>query len=184
MISRKKHPGIPMSKPCCQRNSSPFKGEVGRGMGAKGRISSRPDYPIPTPSLPLKGRERVPRSGMCIAGNHLIGHEVSPVAQRGRAGTKNGKLLALAATRFDVFLTMDQTIEFQQNVANSPLGEHFVQTPRSTRAVQAQPKAGAGNVGSITSGGKGGRYQKPAPHRGSNPAFSRWLRILREAAPS
>ena len=60
-----------MSKPCCQRNSSPFKGEVGRGMGAKGRISSLPDYPIPTPTLPLKGRERVPRSGMCIAGNHL-----------------------------------------------------------------------------------------------------------------
>jgi hypothetical protein len=60
-----------MSKPCCQRNPSPFKGEVGRGMGAKGRISSLPDYPIPTPSLPLKGRERVPRSGMCIAGNHL-----------------------------------------------------------------------------------------------------------------
>ncbi len=71
-----------MSKPCCPRNSSPFKGEVGRGMGAKGRISSLPDYPIPTPTrpianvagatFPLKGRERVPRSGRCMAGNHLM----------------------------------------------------------------------------------------------------------------
>ena len=31
----------------------PFKGEVGRGMGALRRIYS----PIPTPTLPLKGRE-------------------------------------------------------------------------------------------------------------------------------
>ena len=71
-----------MSKPCCQRNSSPFKEEVGRGMGEKGQISSPPDYPIPTPTRPianvagstfaLKGRERVPRSGRCLAGSRLM----------------------------------------------------------------------------------------------------------------
>ena len=59
---------------CCWRNWVSFCG----GMGAKGRISSLPNDPIPTPdprhphpSPPLEGRERVPRSGMCIAGNHL-----------------------------------------------------------------------------------------------------------------
>ena len=35
-------------------NSSPFKGEVGWGMGCLVRHL----YPIPTPSLPLKGREK------------------------------------------------------------------------------------------------------------------------------
>jgi hypothetical protein len=34
---------------------------------------------------------------------------------------KNGKLLALAATKFDVFLTMDQNIEFQQNLLKLPI---------------------------------------------------------------
>lgn len=38
-----------------------------------------------------------------------------------RAGIKNGKLLALAATRFDVFLTIDQDIEYQQNLSALPI---------------------------------------------------------------
>ena len=33
----------------------------------------------------------------------------------------NGKLLALAATRFDVFLTMDGNLEFQQNLSTLPV---------------------------------------------------------------
>jgi len=44
----------------------------------------------------------------------LKGHESTSVQQAGWSGVKNGKLLALAATRFDVFLTVDQNIEFQQ----------------------------------------------------------------------
>ena len=61
--------------------------------------------------------EDVPRR----LGSLLIGHEASTVPQSGWAGTKNGKLLALAATRFDVFLTMDQNIEFQQDPATLPI---------------------------------------------------------------
>ena len=51
----------------------------------------------------------------------LVGHEYSTVPRSGWAGIKNGKLLALAATRFDVFLTMDQNLEFQQNLATLPI---------------------------------------------------------------
>ena len=51
----------------------------------------------------------------------LIGHEVSTVSLSGWSGVKNGKLLALAATRFDIFLTMDQNLEFQQNLATLPI---------------------------------------------------------------
>ena len=51
----------------------------------------------------------------------LIGHEVSTVQRRGWAGIKNGELLGLAAAEFDVFLTMDGNLEFQQNLATLPI---------------------------------------------------------------
>lgn len=51
----------------------------------------------------------------------LIGHEAVSVQRRGWAGIKNGKLLGLAATEFDVLLTADKGIEFQQNLATLPI---------------------------------------------------------------
>lgn len=43
-------------------------------------------------------------------------HEVFTVTERGWSGIKNGKLLALAAAEFDVFLTVDQNLKYQQNL--------------------------------------------------------------------
>jgi predicted nuclease of predicted toxin-antitoxin system len=54
-------------------------------------------------------------------GKLLLGHSVSTVQGCGWAGVKNGKLLALAGTQFDVFLTMDRNLEFQQNLATLPI---------------------------------------------------------------
>jgi predicted nuclease of predicted toxin-antitoxin system len=51
----------------------------------------------------------------------LTGHEVSTVQRCGWSGVKNGKLLALAATEFDVFLTMDSNLEHQQNLKTLPI---------------------------------------------------------------
>ena len=51
----------------------------------------------------------------------LVGHEVSTVQRSGWKGIKNGKLLGLAASEFDVFLTMDGNLEFQQNLATLPI---------------------------------------------------------------
>lgn len=45
----------------------------------------------------------------------LPGHDIATVVGCGWSGIKNGKLLVLAATRFDVFLTADQNLEFQAN---------------------------------------------------------------------
>jgi len=53
--------------------------------------------------------------------SRLIGHEAQTVVACGWSGIKNGKLLALAATRFDVFLTADQNIEHQQNLRTLPV---------------------------------------------------------------
>lgn len=51
----------------------------------------------------------------------LVGHEVRTLAQCGWAGTKNGKLLELAATRCYIFLTVEQNLEFQQKLATLPI---------------------------------------------------------------
>jgi predicted nuclease of predicted toxin-antitoxin system len=53
----------------------------------------------------------------------LIGHEVRTVQQQGWAGLKNGELLRRAAeSALQVFVTADQNLEYQQNLARSPLG--------------------------------------------------------------
>ena len=50
---------------------------------------------------------------------YLVGHEARTVQQQGWAGLKNGELLRRAKiAHFDVFLTADQNLEYQQNLAN------------------------------------------------------------------
>lgn len=51
----------------------------------------------------------------------LPGHYVKSVAQRGWSGIKNGQLLALAQQEFDVFITGDRNLSFQQNIVSSKL---------------------------------------------------------------
>jgi hypothetical protein len=48
----------------------------------------------------------------------LIEHECRTVQEMGWSGKKNGLLLLLAVPEFDVLLTMDQGIEYQQNLSN------------------------------------------------------------------
>ena len=46
----------------------------------------------------------------------LPGHDIVTVPEMGWASIKNGKLLELAKNNFDVFLTADQNLEYQQNL--------------------------------------------------------------------
>lgn len=46
----------------------------------------------------------------------LGGHDVRTVQEEGWAGLKNGALLQAAAGRFDVLLTVDRNIAFQQDL--------------------------------------------------------------------
>ncbi|MEP6847569.1 MAG: DUF5615 family PIN-like protein [Acidobacteriota bacterium] len=46
----------------------------------------------------------------------LADHEVQTVPQKGWAGIKNGELMELAQAEFDVFVTVDRNISFQQNL--------------------------------------------------------------------
>lgn len=51
----------------------------------------------------------------------FVGHDVSTVAEEAWTSLTNGALLQRAAARFEVLLTADQNIEFQQNLATLPL---------------------------------------------------------------
>jgi len=51
----------------------------------------------------------------------LIGHDVGTVTQMGWTSLGNGELLRQAASTFDVLLTADQNLEFQQNLAKLPM---------------------------------------------------------------
>ena len=53
----------------------------------------------------------------------LRGHEVRTVQQQGWAGLRNGELLRRAADAgFEVFVTGDQNLEFQQDLARARVG--------------------------------------------------------------
>jgi predicted nuclease of predicted toxin-antitoxin system len=61
--------------------------------------------------------------------NSLPGHDCQTVRYAGLAGLTNGELLAAAETaKFDVFLTVDQGIEYQQNLTGRSIAIIIVRT--------------------------------------------------------
>ncbi len=61
----------------------------------------------------------------------LTGHQVRTVQQEGWARLKNGELLQRAAdSGFDVFVTADQNLEFQQNLSRARLGVVVLRSSR------------------------------------------------------
>ena len=46
----------------------------------------------------------------------IVGHKVITVPKQGWAGIKNGHLLKLAEQEFDVFITVDRNLTFQQDI--------------------------------------------------------------------
>lgn len=49
-------------------------------------------------------------------GNLITGHSVTTVQKAGWAGIGNGELLTLLDGKFDVFLTSDKNLRYQQNL--------------------------------------------------------------------
>jgi predicted nuclease of predicted toxin-antitoxin system len=68
----------------------------------------------------------------------LTGHQVRTVQQEGWAGLKNGELLRRAAEKFDVLVTADQNLQFQQNLAGARLGVVLL-AARSTALEDLRP---------------------------------------------
>jgi len=59
----------------------------------------------------------------------LPGHDVKTVAESGWTGVKNGELLRLAAQRFDVLLTVDRNLEYQQNFLGAAIAVIVMHAP-------------------------------------------------------
>jgi hypothetical protein len=68
----------------------------------------------------------------------LQGHRVDTVARRGWTGITNGELLRRMGTEYDVLITMDRGIEFQQNLATVSVSILLVRAP-SNRVMHLLP---------------------------------------------
>ncbi len=64
----------------------------------------------------------------------LSGHIVKTVPQMGWASIKDGELLRLAEKEFDVLITVDQNLPFQQNLAVLDLAVVVLQAPSNRLA--------------------------------------------------
>lgn len=60
----------------------------------------------------------------------LPGHQIITVPEAGWAGKQNGELLRLAQEKFQVFITVDQNLYFQQNLSKLSIAI-FILTPKT-----------------------------------------------------
>ena len=65
-------------------------------------------------------------------GRALKGHRVRHVPQMGRAGVKNGRLLALAEKHFDALITVDSNLPREQRVARYKIAVIILNVPSNS----------------------------------------------------
>jgi predicted nuclease of predicted toxin-antitoxin system len=81
--------------------------------------------------------ERIPRKFK----DSLAGHICSTAPEAGFAGRKNGELLSLAEQNgYEVFLTLDKGLQYQQNLAQRSIAIIIVRA-RSNRIADLVPHA-------------------------------------------
>ena len=68
---------------------------------------------------------------------NISGHETNSVNRRGWNGSKNSELLTLAASEFDVLVTTDRNLAFQQNVEQFEISVVVLEA-RSNRLAELQ----------------------------------------------
>jgi len=68
----------------------------------------------------------------------ITGHEVKTVPQAGWASVSNGELLALAQPQFDVFVTVDRNLSFQQRLPRFSIAVVVLRAP-SNRLADLRP---------------------------------------------
>ena len=92
-------------------------------------------------------------------GKEIEGHDVVTVPQAGWAGIKNGELLTRAQMQFDVFITVDRNLAFQQNISQFAIAVIVLQAPTNRlkdlrpllpNLLQALPTAIKGQVNRIS----------------------------------
>lgn len=64
----------------------------------------------------------------------IAGHEVKTARQLGWSTIDNGELLALAAKEFEVFVTVDRNLPFQQNLSAFAIAVIVLRSPSNRLA--------------------------------------------------
>lgn len=73
---------------------------------------------------------------------HSPGHDVKTASDMGWTSTENGELQRLVAAEFDVFVTVDRNLAFQQNLAILPIAVAVLRA-KSNRLADLIPRATA-----------------------------------------
>jgi hypothetical protein len=68
----------------------------------------------------------------------IVGHHVRTAQDMGWAGLRNGELLAMAAASFDVFVTVDRNLAFQQSLPAFGIAVIVLRVP-SNRLADLEP---------------------------------------------
>jgi hypothetical protein len=88
-------------------------------------------------------------------GRELTGHQVATARQMGWTSISNGELLVLASSEFDVFVTVDRNLSFQQNLGATAIAVIVLHAPTNRladlrllvpRLLAVIPSAEAGRV--------------------------------------
>lgn len=69
---------------------------------------------------------------------HIVGHDVRTARQMGWTSVKNGALLALCASEFEIFVTVDKNLPHQHKLADLDLAV-IVLDSRSNRLADLLP---------------------------------------------
>jgi hypothetical protein len=62
----------------------------------------------------------------------VIGHEILTVEEAGFKGLRNGRLLEAASVQYDVLVTVDQNLQYQQNLKTLAIAVIVLKAKRST----------------------------------------------------
>ncbi len=73
----------------------------------------------------------------------LTGFEIKTVQDQGWSGITNGALLRLAEGQFDVFITSDQNLKYQQNLTGRQLAIIQLPTNQVPLVIKLAPKVQA-----------------------------------------
>jgi len=73
----------------------------------------------------------------------LTGFDIKTVQEQGWSGITNGALLRLAEGKFDVLITSDQNLKYQQNLAERQLAIIQLPTNQVPLVVKLAPKVQA-----------------------------------------
>lgn len=68
----------------------------------------------------------------------LVGYDARTVPEMGWASKRNGELLTLAETQFDVFLTVYRNLSFQQNIGRFKIAVVVI-VAKSNKRTDLQP---------------------------------------------